>query len=153
MDGTNYALAPDPHTHGHDVGALEAWMSDVNKTMDSSIAKAKREQGRGVGLSPAQSAEQFHAIAEQLADELYAKGKKFTVFHNELARQTAAHCPRVARSVASFVSVGIFVLPKFGGDCTCVCCHWGACIVECWYKCGQGCVLRLRRRLSGMSNR
>jgi hypothetical protein len=89
-------VAPDPHTHAHDVGALEAWMSDVTAATDKAFALARRKEASG-RVNAVESAAQFNRIAEQLVEELYAKGKKLTVFHNELARQTAVHCPRVAK--------------------------------------------------------
>ncbi len=103
MDGENTAaeskqvvLAPDPHTHGHDVGALQKWMDDVDERTESAFEKARKQFSKAT-VTPAEASEQFHRLAEQLVEELYAKGKKYTVYHNELARQTAVHCPRVAR--------------------------------------------------------
>lgn len=88
-------VAPSPHVHAHDVAALGKWMENVTDALESSLADAKKKSEKAA--STIESSKAFSFVAVQLVEELYAKGKKFTVFHNELARQTAAHCPRVAR--------------------------------------------------------
>lgn len=103
---TAQKYAPDPHTHGHDVGALSDWMSDVTESTLEGMARGKRAAGvRGGPQDAAEVLEPGSRAADVLSEELYAKGKMYTVFHNELARQTAVHCPRVARCVLSVGNV------------------------------------------------
>lgn len=94
MEESRIAVAPGAHTHAHDVGALGLWMDTVKMTVESDIAARKDDNS---SITSSNATKLFGAEAAREADELYKRGKKFTVFHNELARQTAAHCPRVAR--------------------------------------------------------
>lgn len=89
-----FLVAPDAHVHAHDVGALDLWMSSSSAGLTKEFDRSKRRGGRP-GTTDA--ANPFNRMADDLVRELYAKGKQYTVFHNELARQSAAHCPRVAR--------------------------------------------------------
>ncbi len=88
------AIAPGAHTHAHDVGALDLWMDAVKLSVESDISGRKEDNS---SIANSSASKLFGAEAAREADDLYQRGKKFTVFHNELARQTAVHCPRVAR--------------------------------------------------------
>ena len=107
----SHRFAPDPHAHGHDVGALSQWMGDVTAATDRAIAKGKRAVEGGMGPAGGLLSSQ---ATDTLTEELYTKGKMYTVFHNELARQAAVHCPRVARcgpGSIRFCPLGVCSLP------------------------------------------
>ncbi len=98
------SIAPPRHSHAHDVGNLEAWMdsvsSDVSQEIGRGARRAELEAAAASGLGASStSSSLFSGASQTIVDGLYLRARKLTVFNNELARQTAVHCPRVARWV------------------------------------------------------
>jgi hypothetical protein len=95
------SIAPPRHSHAHDVGNLEAWMDSVSTDVSQEIGRGMRrselEVAASGGLVGGSSASLFSGASQTVVDGLYLRARKLTVFNNELARQTAVHCPRVAR--------------------------------------------------------
>ena len=89
----SFDIAPPRHSHAHDVGTLEAWMESVSREMMQETSKALRRQDASAGSA----ADIFSSTSQTVVDSLYFRARKLTVFNNELARQAAVHCPRVAR--------------------------------------------------------
>jgi hypothetical protein len=104
--GFKVLVAPSKHVHGHDVSAIEAWMESVSTDTEREMSRAMRRvevdaagTDGSADFSSRMSASTalFHGLSDHVADAMFVRGKKLTLFHNELARQTAVHCPRVAR--------------------------------------------------------
>lgn len=77
--------APRQREHSHDVLLLPAWTHDFIGPAGDAEIRAILDQHTRCGDA-----------SFNLEEALAAKAQQFTVFHDELARQTAFHCPRLA---------------------------------------------------------
>ena len=83
------------HTSGGDGGAGGGSGSGSGTLGASGGAGGGRQHGAAAGMSG--TLVEFEALAQQQTDSLFVRAKQYTTFHNELARQTAVHCPKTAK--------------------------------------------------------
>lgn len=76
---------------------MDSVSTDVSQEIGRGMRRSELEVAASGGLVGGSSASLFSGASQTVVDGLYLRARKLTVFNNELARQTAVHCPRVAR--------------------------------------------------------